>query len=93
MATMKELAAGIAAHLKGFEADPAINVRGRENLLRFYNAYCSSGGGRIYVQYISYQGTSHLSKAEAESYLAWLDAGNIGQHYKALAALTPHPAA
>ena len=94
MAMMKELAAGIDAHLKRFEADPVINAPSSEYRTRpYYYAYCSSAGGRVYVQYVTYQGSSHLSKAQAEAYLAWLDAGNVGRHYEALTALTPTPTA
>jgi hypothetical protein len=31
--------------------------------------------------YISHQGECFLKRAEAEKYLAWLDAGNVGKHY------------
>jgi len=90
MATMKELAAGIDNHLKRFEADPVINakVEGRgSRLARFYGAGASYWRGRyLLVQYISYQGPLTLSKAEAEAYLAWLDAGNVGRHHEALRA-------
>ena len=96
MATMKELAAGIDAHLKRFEADPAINAIERRGgrLSPYYGAGAGYWRGRyLLVQYISYQGPLTLSKAEAEAYLAWLDAGNVGRHYEALAALTPTPTA
>ena len=95
--TMKELAAGIDAHLKRFEADPVINAkveRGGSKLRPYYGTGAGYWGGRyLQVQYISYQKPSTLSKAEAEAYLAWLDAGNVGRHYEALAALTPTPTA
>ena len=34
------------------------------------------------MTYVSYQGEASLKKAEAEAYLAWLDAGNVGRHYE-----------
>lgn len=40
-----------------------------------------TGNGRVGVVYICYQGASTLPLAEAEVYLAWLDAGEIGRHY------------
>lgn len=46
------------------------------------NAY--QAGRYVGVCYISFQGASNLSKADAEKYLAWLDAGNVGRHYEAL---------
>lgn len=44
----------------------------------------SASGRYVYVQYISYQVSTALSKADALVYLEWLDAGNVGRHYKAL---------
>lgn len=81
---LQKLAARIHAHLDRFEKDPACNtVSPSTNLPRFYDAACSTSGRFVYVRYISYQGTTALSKAEAEAYLAWLDAGNVGRHFEA----------
>ena len=84
---MKDIAARIDAHLKRFEKDPKINIdRSSEKagLWTYYYAGAGAGRGRVYVTYISYQGVTPLKKAEALKYLAWLDAGNVGRHYKAL---------
>jgi hypothetical protein len=80
-----DIAARILSHLKRFESDPVINVRQR-NLLPYWNSSASESGRYVYVQYIGYQGQSHLTKAQALVYLAWLDAGNVGRHYQALEA-------
>lgn len=84
---LKELAARISAHLRRFEADrKKINAPhdGREGGLRpYYHAEASVAGSYVSVIYISYQHGSHLTKAQAERYLAWLDAGNVGRHFEA----------
>lgn len=84
---MQVLAARIDVHLRRFEADHKINVNtksDRTGLARFYNAGCGASGSRIFVTYISYQGQLSLTKEEAQRYLTWLDAGNVGGHYEAL---------
>lgn len=40
-----------------------------------------SSGRWVYIQYERYKAISHLSRTEAEKYLAWLDAGNVGKHF------------
>lgn len=83
---MGELAERIDAHLKRFESDPEINIdRSGNGLMTYYGARAGYGGGpKLSVTYVTYQDRSKLSKAEAEKYLAWLDAGNVGRHYEAL---------
>ena len=86
---LKEIAERINAHLKRFEADKEINKRDNRrgmNLQRFWDAGCwwIPGSTRINVIYVSYQGSTTISKGEALTYLEWLDAGNVGQHYRAL---------
>lgn len=51
------------------------------NDLYYYPAAFASGR-YIRVSFITYQGSKALTKAEAEEYLAWLDAGNEGTYYK-----------
>lgn len=84
MTTCKELAEKINAHLKRFEADKTINATSRTYGTRPY--YCAGANAttRVWVWYVSYQGQSSLTKAEAKKYLEWLDAGNVGKHYTAL---------
>jgi hypothetical protein len=78
-----EIAERIHAHLKRFEADPEINRKDPTyKTRRFYMASATSTGRYVSVRYINYQGHSNLERPEAEGYLAWLDAGNVGEHYK-----------
>lgn len=85
---LKEIAARINAHLKRFEADREINkpgppVNGHQQLHPYYHANAGYHGGRyVRVLYISFQGSSTLTRDEAVAYLAWLDAGNVGTHFK-----------
>ncbi len=84
----KVLGEQINAYLKRFEADkdginkvhsgdPKIGLR------PYYNANAGAVGGRVQVVYISYQGRCSLTVEQAEIYLKWLDAGNVGRHYEA----------
>lgn len=97
--TLTEIAAGIDWHLRRLEADPVFNrrrvfdkARGGwvdatapgEGVPSLYDAWARVSGNRIRVLYISYQGSSTLTRAEAETYLAWLDAGGQGRHFEAL---------
>lgn len=81
---LAEIAEQIAAHLKRFEADPKI-ARSQNTEGPRLNFYCEtsvrSSGPRVFVTYVSYHGAFSLTKAEAEAYLAWLDAGNVGRHW------------
>lgn len=83
---LDEIAARISAHLKRFEKDPKINVTvgGSSGVRTYYNTSAARCGSRVGVCYVSYQGWTNLKKADAEAYLAWLDAGNVGRHYEAL---------
>jgi hypothetical protein len=82
---MQEISDRIDAHLKRFEADPEINALNKYKTKPYYGAGSFYGAGsKIGVSYVSYQGTTFLSKSDALEYLKWLDAGNIGRHYKAL---------
>lgn len=79
----KEIAKKIAAHLRRFEADPEINAyREGTTLSPYYSAHAYHAGKWVMVTYISFQGSTSLSKQEALDYLEWLDAGNVGRHYE-----------
>ena len=80
--TRKEITARIKEHLRRFEADSKINKRDSNGMLPFWHSGCWVGGRWLFVLYVSYQGASHLTTAQAEEYLAWLDAGNVGTHYQ-----------
>lgn len=85
MTFTKDIAARIDAHLRRFEADKVINTLHVESKThRFYHAGAWANAGWVNVRYVSYQGVTSLKKADAEKYLAWLDAGNVGRHWEAL---------
>jgi hypothetical protein len=79
---LAEIASRIAFHLRQFEANPKINRMDKPSRTHAYflaNAWAA--GSKVGIKYINYQGDIFLRKAEAEKYLAWLDAGNIGKHW------------
>lgn len=87
-ASVVELAEQINAHLKRFEADPEINqppAGSASRISPFFNAGAFKHGNGVGVRYVSFQGASQLTRAQAEEYLAWLDAGNVGKHQKLFA--------
>ena len=73
----------ISVHLQRFEADSVINkAHATYGTTPYYCARAGYyGGSKLAVTYVSYQGRSHLTKAEALAYLAWLDAGHVGRHF------------
>lgn len=81
---LTEIAERINAHLKRFEADPDINHRdGRPGGLQpYYKANARRTGRFVRVTYVSFQGHPTLTRDEALAYLAWLDAGHVGRHWK-----------
>ncbi len=83
---LQELATRITAHLKRFESDARINAPrpAFAGTRPYYNAHASAAGSRVSVVYVLYQGGTTLTKSQAEAYLAWLDAGNVGRHQEAL---------
>lgn len=85
---LKDIAAKINEYLKRFEADPEINHYDDHRTDRGLRPYFQSGafanGRYVGLRYISYQGISYVSKADAISYLEWLKAGNVGRHFEAL---------
>jgi hypothetical protein len=89
----------INAHLRRIEADPKLNPSKRFDkdakewvldamgVRDYYGAQAHGDRHRVWVIYVTYQGGSRLSIEDAEKYLAWLDAGNVGTHYQALKGL------
>jgi hypothetical protein len=82
---LAELASRISAHLRRFEKDPKINPP-RPDAGGTHAYYCPgahAAGAKVAVSYICYQGSGFpMQRAEALAYLRWLDAGNVGTHYK-----------
>jgi hypothetical protein len=83
--TLQEIADRIDAHLRRFESDPKINVVDPTyKTKRYYCVGARRAGSYVSVCYVSYQGSRNITKADAEKYLAWLDACNVGPHYESL---------
>ncbi len=83
--TLAELAYEINKHLTRIEADPKLNkVRKRGGMTQqlLYSAGAGSRGNRVFVTYVSYQGTTGLTREDAEKYLAALDAGKVARHFE-----------
>lgn len=81
---LKEIAEKINAHLKRWEADPVINKNtkpDRSGSSDYYDARAWASGARVGIQYIGYQGFSHMSKAEAEEFLSLIEGGYVGKHF------------
>ena len=76
---LAEIADRINAHLKRMEAEQGRPMKMEDT--RFFQAVAYPAGSKVGVSYISFQGASMLTKAEALAYLEWLDAGNAGKHY------------
>jgi hypothetical protein len=87
--TLTDIALRINEHLQRFAADPAIAQRectdrkGNSYTYSIYwNTHAWRGGSRVMVKYVSYQGTSSLTREQAIKYLKWLDDGNVGRHFE-----------
>jgi len=86
--SLRDLAARISAHLKRFEADVrpgGINwwIDGKVGGLKHYYGVGAGASGRyVGVTYVRYQGSTFLTKAEAERYVAALDEGYVGRHFE-----------
>lgn len=79
----KRLGMAIDLHLRRFEADPKINAA-RSGTRPYYHANAWGDRHRVRVRYVLYQGDTAISVADATKYLAWLDAGNVGLHYRSI---------
>jgi hypothetical protein len=74
----EQIAVGINAHFKKFESRREQGGKYKH----FWGSGAHAVGGKVLVCYVSYQGSTRLSIETARAYLAWLDAGNVGQHYQ-----------
>lgn len=79
---LRDIASRIDAHLKRMQADSKINgvLPGRE-IRPFWNAGAFVAGRFVGVRYVSFQGETNLTKADALAYLAALDSGQNVKHY------------
>jgi hypothetical protein len=90
MMKLQEVADRIRGHLKRIESDSALNRVNDRGYELLWCSGVSASGARVFVTYVSYQGQSSLTKAEALFYLGMLDAGFVGRHFEAkAAAVTP----
>lgn len=81
--TLTEIAEQIHNHLKRFESSSKHNPVDKTYHTRpFFHSHAYRAGRFVSVQYVSYQGSSSLTKKQAIDYLYWLDAGNVGTHYR-----------
>lgn len=81
---LSEIAAQISTHLKRFEADKKINAVDPSRKMAippYVAAMAYSAGGWVHIVYVSFQGSTNISRSDAARYLAWLDAGNVGRHF------------
>jgi hypothetical protein len=79
------LAEAINTHLKRIEATPSINEWTNSSgsaRRRCFNAQSYRRGRSIMIRYISYQMTAAVPAADAQRYLAALDAGYVGRHHE-----------
>jgi hypothetical protein len=84
------LAREIGQYLRRFERDPKINIDRSEHktgMHDYFGAGARDTGQRVGIVYISYQGTHLLTREEAQAYLRWLRAGNVGRHHEVVNAL------
>lgn len=79
---LDEVARRIRAHLKRLENDETWNVT-REGRRRMWQAHATRAGSRVACTYVSYQGTTNLTRDEAIRYLTALDGGFKGRHFEA----------
>jgi hypothetical protein len=87
--TLTSIAEQISKHLQRFEGDPATNPISQEyKTTPYYMARAWRGGAYVQIRYISYQCVTSIKRAEAEEYLDWLDAGNVGKHFEFRRAIT-----
>lgn len=80
--SMRLLGKRINEHLKRFEREEDEKIGGSTRG-SYYNAGAGANGRYINVCYISYQGSTNLTRTDAERYLAWLDSGKVGRHFEA----------
>lgn len=91
-----ELGQKIDRHLKRIERDPKLNpgrrfdkekdawIPDEMGVRDYYGANAHGDRHRVRISYITYQAASFLPIEDAEKYLAWLDAGNVGSHHEAI---------
>lgn len=90
---LTEIAARINKHLRRLERKdqerrkmvaqlPASERQPHDADADYFHAGASVSGSKVHVCYISYQGASNLTRAEAAHYLFLLDQGKEGRHFE-----------
>ncbi len=88
--TLLVITKAIKAHLVRFEHDNKINPRTKRTSPRvkalpkkYSNVLVQPEHGvRVWIRYQDHTGGDTLMHAQAERYLDWLDAGNVGTHHE-----------
>lgn len=75
---IEEIAHKINNYLNTFEKNKEKSPSGKSFC---YGAEASYDRKKVRVTYISYQGSTKLTPLEAQTYLKWLEDGNIGSHF------------
>jgi len=79
---LADIAARINAHLKRLEADKEWNALPKGFVTsKLWCASACYSGNRVFITYVSYQGSSSLKKADAIKYLTALEGGYKGKHW------------
>jgi hypothetical protein len=71
---LAEVASRIDGHIKRIHVESKMQRP-------WYEPGAYSSGSRVFIVYVRYQGPVSITKAQALTYLAWLDAGGRGRHY------------
>lgn len=79
---LKDIAMRISAHLARLCASKAASTRTANGFPKLHRPRARLGGPYVRVIYESFGCAHTLSRAEAERYLAALDAGFTGKHYE-----------
>ena len=89
MPTHADIAAAIKGHLQRFEADPDVN-KGKPGQVppvaagaaRFQGVSATPKGvDQVRIVYHDVTNAADLTQDEAQAYLDWLDAENVGTHF------------
>ena len=75
---IEEIAHKINNYLETFEKNKEKSPSGKGFC---YGAGASYDRKKVRVTYISYQGSTKLTPLEAQTYLKWLEDGNVGSHF------------
>lgn len=77
---LRDIAKAISVHLNRQERAQSKDKNSPDHY-GLYQAGAGVAGSGIRVSYVSYQGVSHLKRAEAIAFLEQLDAGSTERHY------------